>query len=275
MEISEQLELQLIALRNSRNLQVELESIRKTIEELLKIEDGEEDDDEFDEFAVEELEGLIYKHVLDSDVPDGVGNNSLNCPELLDLLFDLSQLHYQLSDVALLIANSPFCSKELLSKLSRVDNKWDTGNSVRANVASNPTTPSDTLSYIWRSIGDFEKHSADDLIWCLARNPKTPTEILQQIGLEHISDYFVLVGDSYPNKAPVSYALAANPNTPLETLAGLIDQKSNPEDGEGSSEMINMAKQNLLARQSGLNFIPTASSPPDSNSYVLRRFEWE
>lgn len=231
--------------------------------------------DEIDDEDLEELEALLRVQVNDSDDWEVVGRHSMTDASLLTYLFEISQHQEQLSDVAVMVANNPYCDQTLLAELASVNYQWEE-TSVRIGVACNPSTSEGTLQFLWETIPGFEGTDyAADLVWCLARNPRTPTQVLQAIAdSDYVTESSIPVGWQNPNLAPVNYALAANPHTPQVILEQLCQRGSEFVPGEWTVECLSAATQNLDFRRQGKDYVPADSEPPPVGDAGRWRFFW-
>lgn len=203
----------------------DIECFRREVARYLLCETSQENPDE----TCEEFEKLIYTLVNDASSHEEVGADPLGNPDLLACLVDISQSDWAdvvLTDVALVVANNPNCSRETLSVLATIDNAW-ARTSVRICVACNPTTPADILEFMWTTIPDFEGNEAEaeDLVWCLAMNSQTPPHVLASIAANeaYLSGSTLAInpdGDE-TGESLIVFALAQNPSIPRSSLEDL------------------------------------------------------
>lgn len=230
---------------------------------------------EIDDEDLEELEAILRVQVNDSDDWEVVGRHALADASLLTYLFEMSQRHEQLNDVAVMVSNNPHCDQSLLTELAAV-NYQSEETSVRIGVACNPSSSEETLEFLWETIPQFEgAEYASDLVWCLARNPHTPTHVLQAIAdSDYVTESSIPIGWQNANQAPVNYALAANPHTPEAILEQLYQRGSEFVPGEWSDDCLVAAQQNLESRRQGKEYVPPGSEPPPAGDAGRWRFFW-
>lgn len=124
--------------------------------------------------------------------------------------------------------NTPF---ELLEQLAQNGN-----NEVRQSIASNPNIPIEFLERLLEQVAQDKNHSLRKFV---AEHPNTPVSLLLEVTLTFhsqdstpvLSRFLVLLHPQTPAKALVQncrseiwlerYAIAQNPNTPLDTLKAL------------------------------------------------------
>jgi len=223
----------------------------------------------------EKLESILRIQVNDSEDWEVVGLHALQNPELLDCLFEMSQQHEELGDLAMIVANNPHCSESLMSRLALIDNPWE-DTSVRIAVACNPMSPESVLQTIWDTLPEFEGVDlASDIVWCLARNPRTPNQVLEAIATsQFLVESSLPVGWQSVDQSPIAYALAANPGSSDAILERISQYKGESEQVAYAPLWRATAQQQLESRRYGKPFIPEGSVPPEGGNAGRWRFTW-
>jgi hypothetical protein len=165
-----------------------------------------------------------YKNEL---IRKSIVNNPNTPIQLLELL--AQDENY---GVRIYVANNLNTPVQLLELLAQDGNKW-----VRRGVASNPNTPRKLLNQLLKQLAQDENRHLREFV---AGHPQTPVNLLLEVMLKFcppdstpcLSRFLVLLHSQAPYQALAKYycsevwlnryAIAQNPNTPIDTLKALV-----------------------------------------------------